>query len=726
MTEHPIPTSAARGPSARLGLIRSTLAALALGLAGAGAAHAANLVPMFKHEAPRMNSGRPVPHLAPPRITIVGAKAALQNACGMPRPIFIARVTLHNSGGPLAARLGLASVSDTNPRTYHGRSLRLVSHGIDLPAIGAGANAVVTVPIFSLAPYAGEVGVKRLTVRVMPSGGTHGTAFARPPFYVFSATVPRGFCARAGVPHAAARRLAPRASERKAPHISFGSKAPRMPALVRPQPPAAGRSGLGQKRRLGVATAGGVVKLPPCRPLGAGASPGTRATFVAAGEAKPSGIKIAGQARAQPSARSGRGTSAPTRTRTEVQAFPMLGAVGATVPLKAVLKTRGTNKPVPNRLLGFTVGGHYVAQARTDRRGMARVKYLVPNSVGHRPIVATFVGNSVCSKSRGIAKFTAIKAATRITLTNETYGAVRRGERLDIQGMLKRTTDHGLIQGREVLIYLDGKEVSSQTDSATFYQSFPLPSNAPNRVHVKVVFKGDRLYLPSSATLTEKVHPHPIKAYLTWPDLKGAVGQIVTEKVALSKTYPYSSHSGIAGKKVIVLVCPYASCDGTPTGGESRWVGTATTDASGIARIRFKVDGTVGPHPLYAQCVNAMECDDLTLEYKSNSELDIAAATPLPVVLYVSGPTTGSVGSTLKFRVLVKRAADGTPVAGVRVHADGESASTTGQDGRTTVYYTVSPYVGSGAQNLTFHADATQHTEEGSKAISFKATPSTS
>ena len=195
MSRHPFRIPAAPGRRSGPRLARSALAVLALGLAGTGASNAANLVPMFKHEAPRVTSRKPILRFTP-RITIVGATAALQHNCGGPKPLFLAHVTLHNAGGPLPARGGLASVSDVNPGTYHMKPLRLVSHGIYLPAIGPKADAVVTVPIFSLAPYAGEVGVKRLTVRVNPSGLANEATFTPPPNYVFRAVVPKGFCAR--------------------------------------------------------------------------------------------------------------------------------------------------------------------------------------------------------------------------------------------------------------------------------------------------------------------------------------------------------------------------------------------------------------------------------------------------------------------------------------------------------------------------------------------------
>lgn len=194
------------GRSAGPGLVCSTLAALALGLAAAGAAHAANLVPLFKRVSPRATNSRPVPHLAPPRITIVGATADLQHNCKGPQPLFLAHVTLHNSGGPLAMHLGLASVSDTDAQTYKGYSMRLVSPGIELPAIGAYTNVVVTVPVSSMAPYVALVGAHQVTVRVGATIVAHKSAFPQPPFYSFSVTVPQGFCARVGVPRAATGR----------------------------------------------------------------------------------------------------------------------------------------------------------------------------------------------------------------------------------------------------------------------------------------------------------------------------------------------------------------------------------------------------------------------------------------------------------------------------------------------------------------------------------------
>lgn len=208
MTPHHYRLPVFSGRSSGSGRVGSTLAALALGLAAAGAAHAANLSPLARPGAPGLVTGRPIAHVPPPRIAVASVTTAFQHNCNGPQPIFVASVKLHNSGGALAAQQGLVSVSDTNPQIYQGRSLRLVSAGIEMPAIGAYSDAVVPVPVSSLASYAGEVGVKHLTVRVLPTFSAGKYAFRQPSFYSFSVTVPQGFCARGpSVPRAATGRV---------------------------------------------------------------------------------------------------------------------------------------------------------------------------------------------------------------------------------------------------------------------------------------------------------------------------------------------------------------------------------------------------------------------------------------------------------------------------------------------------------------------------------------
>lgn len=172
-----------------------TAAALAapflLGLALTGTA-AAGLV--RAPVSPARLQASPHPHLAAPKIAIVGASAALQHHCHSPQPLFIVSVTLRNAGGPLAAHHGLTNASEDSGITNAEGQKRLVSHGIALPAIGAHASAVVKIPVQALAPYSELAGSHPLTVHVMPTSYSGKPAFPKPPTYTFRVRVPAGFC----------------------------------------------------------------------------------------------------------------------------------------------------------------------------------------------------------------------------------------------------------------------------------------------------------------------------------------------------------------------------------------------------------------------------------------------------------------------------------------------------------------------------------------------------
>jgi len=162
---------------------------LGLGLSLAGTAEA-GLV--RAPAAPGRLQASPQPHLAAPRISLVGASAALQRHCHSPQPLFIVSVTLRNTGGPLAAHHGLASASeDSGVSDGH---KRLVSHGMPLPAIAAHGSAVVKIPVQALAPYSDLSGAHKLTVHVLPTSYSGKLAFPEPPTYTFRVRVPKGFC----------------------------------------------------------------------------------------------------------------------------------------------------------------------------------------------------------------------------------------------------------------------------------------------------------------------------------------------------------------------------------------------------------------------------------------------------------------------------------------------------------------------------------------------------
>jgi hypothetical protein len=409
----------------------------------------------------------------------------------------------------------------------------------------------------------------------------------------------------------------------------------------------------------------------------------------------------------------------PTET-TVLEAYPMIGAIGDTVPVKAKLRLQKTGKPVPGHTLHFRIGGQLIGSAKTDSQGMARVNYKVPNQMGPKPIGVTYNGSSLCKSARASANFGTVKSATRIELHNNSSGYTpQRGGKYGFRGTLTRITDQAPLFGRELLLFVNGKPVGKTATDQTgrFIETIDVPSDAPNTLAVKAQFEGDDLYAPTAGVIHENVLPPPYTAYLIWQGVTGKVGQTVTVTAMLSKHYPPMPGSGVAGKTVRIWrerdrrwALPHVP---------SKPLGSATTDAHGVARITFKIDDDAMAYSLYAHA-DAPE-REFTLVKKSDPRYVVQRA---PVNIVPSGPNSGSIGSTINFEVTVSRATDGAPVAGERVRVDFSAPVATDRAGHATLPYTVSAG-GTGPRTLTFKVDEGERTEAGTKGLPFTATPNT-
>ena len=155
--------------------------------------------------------------------------------------------------------------------------------------------------------------------------------------------------------------------------------------------------------------------------------------------AQPGGVVVA-----QPS---------PTalRTPTELKAHDMIGAIGATVPLKATLKLKTDGRPVPNHTIRFRVSGTSVGADKTNGQGTAQVDYKVPNQFGARKLEVEFAGTLVCAAAKDEETLGVVKSATKMTLALLNPNLpIREGSTVHVNGKIVRITDQGGLDGREI------------------------------------------------------------------------------------------------------------------------------------------------------------------------------------------------------------------------------------------------------------------------------------
>jgi hypothetical protein len=112
---------------------------------------------------------------------VVGARAVVEANCHTPLPALVAEVTVHNSGGALAAGAGEVSVKEIGGSA-------LASRALALPALGAGQTTrAIKLALSTAQPYATLGGRHKLAVIV-----THAGPIARP--YTLYADFPAGHC----------------------------------------------------------------------------------------------------------------------------------------------------------------------------------------------------------------------------------------------------------------------------------------------------------------------------------------------------------------------------------------------------------------------------------------------------------------------------------------------------------------------------------------------------
>jgi hypothetical protein len=97
----------------------------------------------------------------------------------------------------------------------------------------------------------------------------------------------------------------------------------------------------------------------------------------------------------------------PATDATKLSVSSVAGRRGRTVTLTARLTTTGGN-PVMSRLVAFKVSGTQVGSAVTNTTGTAQLSYQIPRdaSLGSKPLVATFAGDSAYGASTGSATLT--------------------------------------------------------------------------------------------------------------------------------------------------------------------------------------------------------------------------------------------------------------------------------------------------------------------------------
>ncbi len=121
--------------------------------------------------------------LTKPRLAVVGAQANIDPAC---KYLFIASISIKNSGGPLAAGKGTVNVE-----------LGKVSGATALPAFGQGETKIVKVSVGTSKDFASHLQGTYgpiATLKPQTEGGQSSFITSAPFEYGFEVTFPKGYC----------------------------------------------------------------------------------------------------------------------------------------------------------------------------------------------------------------------------------------------------------------------------------------------------------------------------------------------------------------------------------------------------------------------------------------------------------------------------------------------------------------------------------------------------
>jgi hypothetical protein len=391
----------------------------------------------------------------------------------------------------------------------------------------------------------------------------------------------------------------------------------------------------------------------------------------------------------------------PLKQQTRVDVPYLIGVIGQTIPLKAKLTLKPEGGPVPNHTVFFRVDGQFIAAARTDGQGNVQVPYKIPDVYATKVVEAKYPGSETCAGSRAENSLGMTKAPSKITFTSD-QKSVRTGSMFILDGALIRTTDDKSIDAHAVTLALDGQpQTISHPRPDTFRWMYTPQHGAAGNHTVQAQFPGDGLDGASTATYGFTVLPELIPAELSWDSVYGSAGEIKTLTARLRRTdglFPLDPlHNGIPGAMV------WARREGVQV--PTKTLGKVLTDASGTARISFKIDDPPGLYNLMAS-IDSLDAARRVFDIKqvaANHRLEVSRA-PAKVMLFA--PATLKVGGCFELTVQVTRAADGLPLAAIPVSVTGLGSQTTGPNGRT-IYLPCARSGGTGPLRLDASSSAT-------------------
>ena len=308
-------------------------------------------------------------------------------------------------------------------------------------------------------------------------------------------------------------------------------------------------------------------------------------------------------------------------TPTTVTLNPVSGFKGDKVDLIAKLTDTQNNIPVEGKTIQFTVNGTSVGTAKTNAEGIATLAYTITQSFGTYNILAEFIQDDTYIGSNIINTLTVARIPTEI-IVNPVSGF--KGDKVDLIAKLTDTQNNIPVEGKTIQFTVNGTSVGTAKTNAegiatlayTITQSF-------GTYNILAEFIQDDTYIGSNIINTLTVARIPTE--ITVNPVSGFKGDKVDLIAKLTDT---QNNIPVEGKTIQFTV------NGTS-------VGTAKTNAEGIATLAYTITQSFGTYNILAEFIQ----DDTYIGSNDNNNLNVFDNTP--PVIKSSNPVNNAVNVAL-------------------------------------------------------------------------------
>ena len=255
---------------------------------------------------------------------------------------------------------------------------------------------------------------------------------------------------------------------------------------------------------------------------------------------------------------------------------PASGYYGDQVDLTATL-TDSNSQPIIGTNVYFSANGNPLGVAVTDTNGVVTLHYTIAIGAGNYPVLAQFMGDSIYDSSSATSALTVNKVPTSLTVDPK---SVNYNSWVYLTAVLKDNIHNINLSGKTISFYLDGNFAGNTTTGSLYLSPVTL---TPGIHEISAQFAGDTGYLPSSGTNTLTVNKVPTS--ITVVPKTGYYNDIVNLNATLRNI---QTSAVLSGKSVDFYV-------------NGNLIGSATTNASGIAILPYTITLPSGSYQILAQ-----------------------------------------------------------------------------------------------------------------------------